>query len=181
MNKTKNRIADAFLILLESKMDDEITNNEIINKAGISKGTFYNNFSNKQDISNYMFHHIDSQIIKSLVNYHDYLKHQDSIDAILRCTADTTIPAIYENRERIRILYKSSLNGEWQKYLEKKYLKLICSFYNQRDGNDFHLRLLVRYALNIICLWITSPIPTPPDQFKDEFYHLFNVNVKDIV
>ncbi|MHA8138287.1 TetR/AcrR family transcriptional regulator [Lactobacillaceae bacterium Scapto_B20] len=181
MNKTKDRIADAFLILLESKQDDEITNNEIINKSGISKGTFYNNFGSKADISTYMYHQIDSQIIKSLVQYNEYLKHQNSIEAILRCTADTTIPAIYEKRERIRILYRSSLSGEWQKYLEKKYLKLICTFYNKREDDDFHLRLLVKYALDIISLWITSPIPTPPDQFKDEFYQLFNVNIKDIV
>ncbi|MBW1605174.1 TetR/AcrR family transcriptional regulator [Lactobacillus sp. Sy-1] len=181
MNKTKNKIANAFLILLDSKGDDQITNNEIIENAGISKGTFYNNFDSQQAIAHFIFHEIDSKIIHAIIEQRTTLMVSNSADLLLKCVADATIPAIYNQREKIRILYKSSINGEWKHYLEGKYLKTINRFTEVLNLNQQSLPLILKFGLDIIELWITSPLPTPPEEFIDQFCHLFKIPLISIL
>ncbi|MEJ6399792.1 TetR/AcrR family transcriptional regulator [Nicoliella lavandulae] len=182
MIKSKDKIADALLILLETKKEYEITNNEIINKAGISKGTFYNHFSGKYEVGEYIFDREDNKIMDKINDYKEYFKTKNiTSSVIIDIFAEHALPMIYRNRERLRILYKGSLSDRWKDFIEMRYIRFLkkCNFNVSYD--DFDVRLAINYTLNIICLWISSPIPETPEKFQEHFKHLFNIKIKDIL
>lgn len=57
VNMTKKMIAETFLMLVKKKNLQKISVSEIVEAAGISRGTFYNHFVDIQDLINWIFHH----------------------------------------------------------------------------------------------------------------------------
>ena len=54
IERSRTYIADAFLSLLKNKKYDEISINDIINKAGVSRMTFYRQFYDKKEVLKYI-------------------------------------------------------------------------------------------------------------------------------
>lgn len=65
VDKSKKAIKDALLEMMYEKPFNQITVNELISKAGISRGTFYTHFSNLDDVR--------QQLIKDLFAHADSL------------------------------------------------------------------------------------------------------------
>lgn len=72
VDKSKKAVKDALLETMYEKSFYQITVNELINKAGISRGTFYAHFSNLEDVR--------QQLIE------DLFAHADSLFAGLRAS-----------------------------------------------------------------------------------------------
>jgi AcrR family transcriptional regulator len=51
--KTKRKLFDTFMLLLEHNLYDEITVNELCSKANVRRATFYKHFSDKLDFATY--------------------------------------------------------------------------------------------------------------------------------
>jgi len=58
----KNLLADSLFIILKYKKLEDITVKELVNKANISRASFYNNYNNIYDIINYKFNIIIKNI-----------------------------------------------------------------------------------------------------------------------
>lgn len=56
VNTTKERIAHSCLALAEKKSLQKISVSEIVETAGISRGTFYHHFVDIQDLINWIYH-----------------------------------------------------------------------------------------------------------------------------
>lgn len=52
--ETKNMIANAFRYLIEETYYNDITIYHILEKAGVSRRTFYRHFDNKEDLLDYI-------------------------------------------------------------------------------------------------------------------------------
>ena len=52
--KTKRKLFDTFMLLLEHKLYDEITVNELCSKANVRRATFYKHFSDKITFATYV-------------------------------------------------------------------------------------------------------------------------------
>ena len=60
--KTKKKLSDALIQLLEERNYDDIKISDLCLKAGVSRATFYNNFNTIDDVMNYYFRLTEEQI-----------------------------------------------------------------------------------------------------------------------
>ena len=74
---TREWIFEALSKLLESKQYDEIKITEIINKAGISRATFYRNFSTKDDIVKLKVKMFFESFSLDVINHYKHFDHTD--------------------------------------------------------------------------------------------------------
>lgn len=76
---TREWTFEALHKLLEEKEYEKIKISEIINKAGISRATFYRNFSNKDDIVKLKVNMIFQSFYMDTVNHYKHVDHGDEI------------------------------------------------------------------------------------------------------
>jgi AcrR family transcriptional regulator len=79
---TREWTFEAIFKLLEHKKYDEINISEIINKAGISRATFYRNFSTKDDVIKFKVEDFFHQFFMDMKVYYDVNKPSNERDLI---------------------------------------------------------------------------------------------------
>lgn len=65
--RTKRDLANALVELLREKNFDEVSVQEIVDRALIAKNTFYNNFSDKNDLLSYLFERMEKEAVKTVM------------------------------------------------------------------------------------------------------------------
>ncbi|MFK5883574.1 MAG: TetR/AcrR family transcriptional regulator [Candidatus Izemoplasma sp.] len=68
--------------ILELKLYNEITITEIIKKAGISRATFYRNFSSKDDIIEFKVKSFFTTFYNDLIDYYKLMNSSDELELI---------------------------------------------------------------------------------------------------
>ena len=91
--------------------------------------------------------------------------------------AQTILPAIYEQRQRIKILYTSSVDPLWSDFITASYKDWIEQNLNldyQKLGipEDLANQLLAGWISSLIENWITQDDPVPCKQFSKTFLNL---------
>ncbi len=81
---TREWTFEALHNLLETKEYENIKISEIITKAGISRATFYRNFSNKDDIVKLKVKMFFEYFYLDIVNYYKHIDHNDETILISR-------------------------------------------------------------------------------------------------
>ncbi len=64
--RTKRDLANALIELLKEKNFDDLSVQEIVDRALIAKNTFYNNFSDKYDLLSYIFEKMEKEAVKTV-------------------------------------------------------------------------------------------------------------------
>lgn len=173
MIKNSEIIKNNFLHILNRKPLSFITVSEIIKTSNISKGTFYNNFENIHDLIISIMNDTDKE------TYNSMLKFDSSKDDLYIFIADNILYKIYENRDRLKILYKPDMKGYWIDYLTNKYLNYIEMGYLNKNFNKnqyLNNKILIMQIIIVIDSWISETITLPPDKFKKIFINIFNNN-----
>ena len=99
-DKSKKKIVNSLLNLTINNDINEISIDEIITNSGLSRGTFYNHFRNKNDIIIYL----EKVMCKSLDDaFYDISPENENYMDIM---THRILPLVYENREYTKILYK---------------------------------------------------------------------------
>lgn len=71
--RTKRDLANALVELLREKNFDDVSVQEIVDRALIAKNTFYNNFSDKNDLLSYIFERMEKDAVKTVIPlFEDY-------------------------------------------------------------------------------------------------------------
>lgn len=66
--KTKKKLSDALIELLEEQNYDDIKISDLCQRAGVSRATFYNNFNSTDDVMNYYFFLTEEKIKASFLS-----------------------------------------------------------------------------------------------------------------
>ncbi len=85
---TREWTFEALVKLLEHKKFHDIKVSEIINKAGISRATFYRNFNNKEDIVSYKVHMFFDDFYDDILAFFAHHKTQDEryfVQSFFKC------------------------------------------------------------------------------------------------
>ncbi|UQS87416.1 TetR/AcrR family transcriptional regulator [Nicoliella spurrieriana] len=169
--KSKTKIVNAFLSLINQKSILDITNIDIINEADVSKGTFYHHFHSKNEIIRYSEEQIDQQIVHAFIKeYRRENKPELTPEVFVDIFSKTAIPIVYQNRDQIRILHGSDVNEIWRHYLEIHYFRIMRRVYP--DDDTFHIRLFIKYVNLVVSLWISALIPMDEAEFQKRFKEL---------
>lgn len=80
VSRSKRDLADALQELLQEKNLDDITIQEIVDKAMVSKNTFYNNFLDKNELAAYLFSRYEKEIF---LKCSPYINSGESFDVVM--------------------------------------------------------------------------------------------------
>jgi len=138
---TRDRILDAFFELADKQPDRlRFTFTEIAKEAGLSRQAIYKrHFNNTTEIIEYIRQDMVKQAFAPNWNSNNSEADLDPFTFL----AQTILPAIYEQRQRIKILYTSSVD-----------------------------QLLAGWISSLIENWITQDDPVPCKQFSKTFLNL---------
>lgn len=119
---TREWTFEALYKLLEIKPFTDIKISEIINKAGISRATFYRNFSSKEDIVKIKVRNMFVDFHKTMIEY--YAVHQPEDETVL---ISEFFKCIDEEEKLIEVVIKTNLE-----YLMIEGILQIINYYKER-------------------------------------------------
>lgn len=171
---TKNMISKALRDLIEETDYNIITIYHILEKAGVSRRTFYRHFENKDDLMDYT-------LTLLLLSYYD--ERTKFLQAT--CPEDVfnvTLSFMYRNRKFIRSLI---LSGNYDKFVSKfnqnseVIFKTFDLPWNSVEKNlnresSFFATALIGAYLNVVKHWLISENPESPKIVSKDFATLFS-------
>ena len=168
--KTRARLFSAFSALLSEKPFEEITINEICDKAGVRRATFYKHFRDKYDflavLTESMVQQFESdyttvgacgaeyhvKFVRELIHY--ILDNESAIKLIIKSNMQTTLIDIIINQ-----IHRNSY--EWLNIAEKNGKKLVAS-------TETVSTMLAGGIGTIIIKWFTGDRTISPSELSDE-------------
>ncbi len=104
--RTKKLLTNALRELLQEKSFDKITVNDVCDRALVHRATFYNHFTDKTDLLNYIFDEMQEQIYQNTIKIADYT----SAKALYVDIMGRILEYCIENKESLKLILKNSTN-----------------------------------------------------------------------
>lgn len=172
--ETRQVIIDAlFRLAQRSPERTSFTLTEIASEANLSRQAIYQkHYRNVEDIIEDIYSQIATRTREKLTQ----LPPTPGVSPF-KLLADELIPALYEKRDWLRIIYTSSLYTGWFQRLQGNYYHWLKPFVvdscaELQIDSEILLRLLVGYIFDLFVSWLSQPFPLPPEIFKKKFLKL---------
>ena len=146
--KTQKGIIEAFTTLLIKKEFDEISVSEISEKADISRGTFYLNFLDKNDL----LERCVSDQVDALANYCKEQTAESESSTALR----TTFDYINDHKKKLKKLFLADNQGFFKKYLTGYIVEVLADVNQEADDDLTHL-FIANGILGLLEYFLTIP------------------------
>ncbi|WP_429971220.1 TetR/AcrR family transcriptional regulator [Fructilactobacillus sp. Tb1] len=175
---TKEKIADAFLTQISTTSLSRITINDIIERAEISRSTFYRLFHSISDLINFTDDYVDASIFNNFTELSiKYTSSQKWVEILATELA--------KNRDKLKIMYSSDLRAQWIDYLSKKYhswLKqnIFATYHSKKVPEDMAIQLFTQSISSVVDYWITSPIPVSTETFQKQLLKLLQTSTLEL-
>lgn len=104
IKRTRKYLCNALFDLLQKNSFDKLSINDICNKAMVHRSTFYNHFTDKNDLLNYALDDIQEEMFEKTIKEG---RHQ-SPKAILMSLISNTIDYINENHQKLVLIFENS-------------------------------------------------------------------------
>lgn len=154
---TKEYIAESLLILMKNKNYNDITIEEITNKAGVNRSTYYRNFSSKDNI-------IEFFLCKIMNNYiSEYIKLQTNS---MKIYLYTIFKHFYYYKNELLLIYKNGLSYILLNVLNNCFDEI----YNLKEINlelQYKLYYHIGGIYNNFILWFSNNMKETPEQLVD--------------
>jgi AcrR family transcriptional regulator len=157
----KNALLDAAFDLFAKAGVHGATIDQIVEKAGVAKGTFYLYFKNKYDILDMIVIRKTSALLRDAIMASKTRSFTDRIDEVL-CVADYLIDHLTQDKLMMRIihknlsfsLYQKVLNdpargAELKKIVEEFKKNVICDGYSEQEID--HLPFILLEMIGSVC------------------------------
>ncbi len=159
----KEWIKAATEILLGNKKYDKITTLDIIKKAGVSRSTFYNNYSSKEEVfEEITFEGFDSRLLKTIDN------EKDIYEALKKF-----ISFVYEYKDIVMNIQTEKATEQISKLLirifevfEEKYIKEEMP--NNLDINENYKKYIVAVGIGIVDTLVNNKF----NETEEELFHI---------
>lgn len=164
-------ITDALFILLKKKHINDISITELIQKAGVSRNSFYRNFETLEDIAYKYF-------MQSSYAWWDNIVVKEHIQDITMI-GRTLFEHFYTIKDRIILAYEKGLSSAFTRHI------FDCAF-RERNANDKHQCYLVARVAGLICglmnEWVKGKMTESPEYVAsflspDNAYRPANSNI----
>jgi len=167
----KEYISESLMILMAKKNYSDISINEITDKAGVNRSTYYRNFSSKEDIIKFYFSNI-MQIYLS--DYHKSAVH--SFENYMY----TLFRHFYKHKKELLLIYKNGLA-----YLILEELNRI--FEENRAGKNVSIREQYNMyfhtggIFNFYILWFSHDMKEMPEELTKIALSFFPDNASSML
>lgn len=166
--KSRKAIFDAFTVLLRAKRYEQITVQDIIDTADISRSTFYAHFETKDMLLKAMCSDIFDHIFAGgLCDYHDHAPHlQAKLAHILWHLQEQKHQLLgilaCESGELFMAYFKERLNTLFTMHLQE---------FPQAVPQDFLLNHLVGSLSEAVRWWVRSGMTQSPEAVAEYYMH----------
>jgi len=166
-----NSITDALFILLKKKHINDISITELIQKAGVSRNSFYRNFETLEDIA-YKFFMKEANMWWENRVIKEHIQDTNAIGKSL-------FEHFYTIKERIILTYEKGLSSAFIKHI------FDCAF-RERNANDKQQCYSVARVAGLICglmnEWVKGKMTDNPEYVASfltpqNAYKLLNSNI----
>ncbi|WP_270335722.1 TetR/AcrR family transcriptional regulator [Streptococcus macedonicus] len=171
--ETKNRLSKELYLLVTERHYDKITIYHILEKAGVSRRTFYRYFNSKSDLMDYC---LDNFIEGYYLQRDNFILAQQAEDIFL-----VTLNFMYYNREFIRSLVESghfsllTANFNDKSELIYKTMDLPWCVEDSSDHSiDYISKGLLGAYLNVLQFWLTKDEPERSEHIAKNLALLFS-------
>ena len=165
--KTKAAITDAFLALLHKKAIDQITVNDICEKAFISRNTFYAYYTDKYKLLDVLSEQFVKELCDETLNRNVFTGYRPSINeyqASVSKTAQLFFDYLNERREMVVLLSKNNPYF-WQTFTDGLF-EFTLTYSGSRDDRT---RVFVTYSVNAVTgcykAYFEGRLPMKPQDF----------------
>jgi AcrR family transcriptional regulator len=168
--RTRDRLGDALVELMQEKPFDSISVQDVLDRAGVARSTFYQHYSDKEDLF--------------LSDADEFLEYMST--ALSRCASDSVRVApvreffshVAEARRLYDALVESGRINDFMELAEAHFARGIglrlAQVSRATAGSDEQheaaARALAGAMLSLLKWWIDDGMRLPPEQM-DELYH----------
>lgn len=178
---THENIINAFFRLAyqNQKKAHLITMVDIAEEAGISRQSIYRkHFKSVDEILDEVYLRINTETNVALQEY--LVTNTDQSFNIFNFIETVIFPLTYKHRLHLKILYNTSLQGDWKLYLTERYMETLLAYKPIRSAVPSILsdkdvtKLLLQFTIIMISHWLQEDFPDPPEIFASKYSKILN-------
>ncbi|WP_138751331.1 TetR/AcrR family transcriptional regulator [Paenibacillus sinopodophylli] len=175
--KTRDTILQSFISLISEKNFEDITINEIADRANVNRGTVYFHYQDKYDLLNTCIELYLNKMISATTTTD---ANGETIDLI----QSSFLPVIRYFEENHHF-YVSMLSNKGIPAFRERMLELVTSHINvhiNMEGNnkEYSKELMTQFIgsafVGVIEWWILNSMPQSPEEVADQLWGLFKRN-----
>ena len=180
--KRENLLAAAYTLFVQKGFSNTSIN-DIVEYAGVAKGTFYLYFKDKWDINEQVIIEKSRLLFdEAIINTND--KKITTFDEKIINIVDYIINSFVENKDLMKLINKNLSLGLYNKIIDNEYINIKEMFtkelkqYNKKIKNpDITLYMIIELVGSSIYNSIINDIPLPINEYKP---YLFN-QIRNII
>lgn len=176
--RTKNKIKDAFIHLLETESYEKVSVSDIAREAGINRVTFYTHYIDKPCL---LADIIDEMRKKFMIDAIEHASKLNSGSEIINYSVALTnslLDIALANKKLITIMSKKE-NGVIQKIVETQVESFVTTILNKLSTvKEFKyptktvVSFLVPAFFGLIFGYVVSKDPIPEDEFRNDLHEI---------
>ena len=146
--RMKRQLYDCAIELFKSKGYDHVSVEEIVQRAGVAKGTFYIYFASKAQVVTTMLSHYDAYYEDIYAKLDPQLPIGEALDYLIAKSCEFTVQVI--GRDLIRVLYIMELSRQGKAeelYMDRSLYRILKDLINKGQEKGEYRRDLPAEAL----------------------------------
>lgn len=183
--RTKRDLANSLFELLQEKNLDDITVQDITDRALISKTTFYNNFNDKSELLTFLLRRSIDDVLEKIelrTNSEKEINPVEFLNEVITHVVDFLIETVLPFKKMIAhdksgVLYfslTSMIEGVFKSLVDEKELK----FFSNHLDNDTAIYYYAGAYANLIYKKIANTTTVNRDKLIKEIYNLSKVVIE---
>ncbi|WFR59637.1 TetR/AcrR family transcriptional regulator [Anaerocolumna sp. AGMB13025] len=171
IQKSKQAIMDAFMVLVFEKELEKITIGEIADKANVNRGTIYLHFTDKYDIRDKCLDYHLTELKESCI-------HDSKAEKI---TTKASLTRVFEHLEVNYEFYSAMLSNKESLVFRKRMKDIFkeglinrLDLTEQKDNKEISVEFLVSAGVGVLEWWIYSSKPYSATIVVEQLWQLFN-------
>lgn len=179
--RTKITLKKSLLSLLEEKKYKDITITDIVSRANVNRGSFYNHFQNKDKLLEELFNDVISDMIEAYRK--PFIENKPFIVSNLSPSQVQTFKHVKNNAEFYRIIMKSDVFFSFQSRLFqaiKEINESVLQVYSSKITIDLYASYLAYSIVGIIFSWVESGFQHDTDYISEQVLELMKIAPKQV-
>lgn len=104
--RTRKMLCRALMELLQSTPYDKLSVNDICEKAKVHRATFYNHFSDKNDLLNFALDDLQEELFEKCIENKDFSTQKEMYMALVECVIDF----MSQRRKKLKLIFSNSMD-----------------------------------------------------------------------
>lgn len=151
----KSYIADALLILMDSRNYTSITVGEIVEKAGVNRSTYYRHFEKKEDVITFFLDQISKDILEwDRARENSFEEHLINV-----------YKHYYKHKKQMLTIYRNNLSFLFLDIL-KKYLGAE-THKSEQIATQYDIAFHIGGTFNHFMLWFSRDMDDTPEEMAE--------------